>query len=320
MLKSILRVYKAKLKRCQVIFYNLFFSFKSSLVFTASFHLAGNFIDFSVSPLDYRASILLFNRQDHKIAFLRDICANLPKPIFIDIGANYGEFSVLLKPYVSSLIAVEPNPYIYKHLASNIFQNFPSQIPVTLISAACTGEDFLNHNSSISFVFDTSYSGGARLLRLNCGLRTSGPLMFYGKSRVIDVTTVSVYDLLHQDCSELAANKHAVIKIDTEGSELSILSDLVRWLDSGVNQFASLSVLFEYNSNSFNDSEAFFECLKNFETAGFSFVSINSNIDLYRGPFSLSVAELDLSTDQEIFLTNHCFQYSSFNDESFSGL
>lgn len=190
-------------------------------MFTARFYLAGVSTNLSVNPLDYRASIVLFNRQDHKIAFLRDICANLSRPIFLDIGANYGEFSVSMKPYVSSLIAVEPNPHLYKHLVFNIFQNSPSDIPVSVVSSACIGKDSLAEFSSekLELSFDTSYSGGSSLLSTEGGTSKLGPLMFYGELKTIEVSTVRIANIIRQICNASENNRHLVVKIDVEGGD-----------------------------------------------------------------------------------------------------
>lgn len=307
-LKSSLLALKSRLQLSLVVLSNFIFRFKPNFIFTVQFRLAGVPTNLSVNPLDYRASILLFNRQDHKIAFMRDVCAIRSKPIFLDIGANYGEFSVSMKPYVSSLIAVEPNPHLYSHLVYNIFQNTPSSIPVAVVTAACVGDDSLVKYSSekLKLSFDTSYSGGSSLLHAQVENSTSGPLMFYGKLKTMEVPTVRISNIIRQICASASENsRHVVIKIDVEGAEFSILKGIESCLDFCMNHLSSLSILFEFNENSFEKRDLFSETLRNFEDRGFSIMSIGSNIDNYIGPVSRTVDELDLSSDQEIFLASH---------------
>ncbi len=66
----------------------------------------------------------------HEIGAIADVLARHKNPLFVDIGANIGLFSLLVAKAVpnAKILAIEPNPNLYRRLCFNLSLNRPHSI------------------------------------------------------------------------------------------------------------------------------------------------------------------------------------------------
>jgi FkbM family methyltransferase len=162
--------------------------------------------------------------------FLRPGCA------FLDIGANYGYYSISAAPYVrpgGRIIGFEPNPHVHDLFASSIYVNGYRDV----VEARRLGA--YDREAVMSFEIDEASPGGARLLTA-----ADRP----GDRRlVIDVATVRLDDHLPADMVVDA------VKIDVEGREAQVL-DGMRAI---VARSPAIVILMEWIYDFFADEAAF---------------------------------------------------------------
>jgi FkbM family methyltransferase len=130
--------------------------------------------------------------------------------VFIDVGANQGEFSVLACKYLpqGKVIAFEPHPAMYKALVDNLqlnqFNNYQ-----TFNFGLYEEEGELNLYTSTSTEVEGAWNEG-----LFSGFKSS--------ERDVLSETVPVHTL-DTVINSLSLDKLDVIKVDIEGSELPVL-------------------------------------------------------------------------------------------------
>jgi FkbM family methyltransferase len=164
--------------------------------------------------------------EQHVIEISKNLLANLNNIIVLDIGANFGAYSIpiakLLIPNNGNIIAFEPQRKIYNQLCGNIFLNdlvnvYPRQMAVgakceSIQAKAPDYDRFQNHGaySLLSSVMERR--GFSDLLR----------------KPNEDVQVINLDSLADLDSV-------ALIKIDVEGMELEVLQGSLNFLAS--NQF-----------------------------------------------------------------------------------
>ncbi len=167
---------------------------------------------------------------------------------FIDIGANYGLYSLLAGQVLTNgrVLSFEPNPLIYNHFISAIYKNnLKNIIP---FHCAIGKEDTL-----LNLAFNASHSG---VSCLSNKIENGG--------FTVPVFNISYWKLLK---NALAPHPDIHIKIDVEGYEQSIIEVLQQapWFK------AVRSIIIEIDNNnlkSFNsDAKALYKLL---ETEGFN--------------------------------------------------
>lgn len=136
---------------------------------------------------------------------------NIPNNLAIDIGANIGLWTELLSKKFNSVIAIEPDIRAYKILSTKLPAN-----ATAIHGAVCNvGEDinvnlYLRSSTEQSSILETHPIGGPHMT---------------------DVTVSDVVQVKSYTINELSSDGADFVKIDTEGSEVSILSvaDFVIW-------------------------------------------------------------------------------------------
>ena len=127
--------------------------------------------------------------------------------LLIDVGANYGEFTcdafVFSESYQPKIISIEPGKKIFPYLEKTIGE----------ISENIRTENvcITNTPGEVTFRENQNSSGGSRIWSSNLPFRHDQSI-FKVESKRLD--------------SYLAGYKSALVKIDTEGSEVDILSSL----------------------------------------------------------------------------------------------
>ncbi|WP_281927497.1 FkbM family methyltransferase [Roseibium album] len=179
---------------------------------------------------------------------LSDLIRSLPpNSTFLDIGANAGLFSMIAAEALpeGQVIAIEPNPQVYRDLLANISLNGVSNVlPIN----AALGDK----TAKMMLAAHPQHTGGAQL----------------GKTDK-DRKAVPVAVLQAGMLMDLLGDSHGsiLVKIDTEGFELRILDALSRGgILSKVD--AVWVEIDEENLSSFGDSSAGIYSLM--EDAGFS--------------------------------------------------
>jgi len=129
--------------------------------------------------------------------------------LFIDVGANIGYFTCLMRSLSSSVIAIEPLGQNLQHLYANLTANEWSDVEVLPVGLG----------ASVSLLHMYGGGTGASLLK-----GWSGASADY--RHMIPVNT------LDNVCASRVAGRRACIKIDVEGAEIDVLAGAVRVLDA----------------------------------------------------------------------------------------
>jgi FkbM family methyltransferase len=156
--------------------------------------------------------------QFEKIDYLQRCLETKPQSgpaVFVDCGANYGEFLSLLARTnsIEKWIAVEPNPFVNSclektlaSLAGNLqFGQVRFQLHKSAIVPNAGAQDIQLH-------FNPYYSGGGSIVKS----------FSTGNTQSVPVSTVSIPQIIESIPKETQAHL-AVIKIDVEGFEFELL-------------------------------------------------------------------------------------------------
>jgi FkbM family methyltransferase len=127
--------------------------------------------------------------------------------VFVDIGANIGQFSLQAAKAGARVIAYEPTPSVFQRLRENIALNHLNEIQI--VNAAVTA------NNGVSLFYESSADPEANSL-------------FVSSERFIEVPTVT----LAEDLMSRGIQKVHFIKIDAEGAELVIVRSIESLLRS----------------------------------------------------------------------------------------
>jgi FkbM family methyltransferase len=165
-----------------------------------------------------------------------------PGDICIDVGANYGYYSLLMSTLTGKegrTIAIEPNPYVFNLLAATASVHSSSIEPVQVALSDVSGYTTL--------VIPDNFYGDASIVE-----RKDKPRM--ARSRV-DVKTQTLDELVVQ----LELPRIDLVKIDVEGAE----PDVFNGMNETIARNNGLRVLIEYSPYLYNDPKGFTEFLFN---------------------------------------------------------
>jgi len=163
-----------------------------------------------------------------------------PGMICLDIGANFGYYSLLMSGLAEDTgrtIAIEPNPHLVKFLSATQAVNGASFELVETALSDRRGEAILSVNRH-------DYGGGTIKPNESAEGRTQ-----------VKVPTISVDELLE----EKAVPKVDVIKMDVEGVEPLIFAGMQRTIRSN----PQLQIIMEYTASNYDDATGFTEYLFN---------------------------------------------------------
>lgn len=137
---------------------------------------------------------------------------NLKKCVFIDIGANYGVYSILASKNrgIEAVYAFEPHPQTYEYLLSNLSVNQAKKCTAHRLAIATLA-------GTQTIYADASHSGKATL-------RDSiNPESF---SENFEITTISNIEI--DQLIKLKPEQKVVVKIDVEGYEIEVIKTLIQ--------------------------------------------------------------------------------------------
>ena len=170
-----------------------------------------------------------------------------PGDICIDIGANYGYYSLLMSTLTGKdgrTIAVEPNPYVFGLLAATASVHSSSIEPVQVALSDVTGYTTL--------IIPDNFFGDASIVE-----RMDKPRR--GRSRV-DVKTQTLDEL----AVHLELPRVDLVKMDVEGAEPQVFNGM----NDIIAKNSGLRVLIEYSPYLYNDAKSFTEFLfRHFEVS-----------------------------------------------------
>lgn len=145
--------------------------------------------------------------QKEKVGIVATLCrTKLAR--FVDVGANYGEFSLAPASVGVSCLVVEPNP----ELAACLRKTFAGFGNVTVLEAAAS-----NRSGNVSFHFCARASGSGSLAE---GIPHGEAERFGEPTRATTVRAVTL-DELHRGLPAVPGG--LVLKIDVEGFEREVL-------------------------------------------------------------------------------------------------
>ena len=197
-----------------------------------------------VDPRDQGCGINLLTEGKYEEEEIR-LFRRLLKPgiLILDIGANYGYYSIGAAPYVrpgGRIIGFEPNPHIHDLFRSSIYINGFSDV----VEARRIGVH--NSNGTLAFEIDEAGPGGAHVVA-----PTDRPPP---GSLVIDVPVCRLDDHLPQD------QIVDLVKIDVEGHEEHVL----RGMQAVVRRSPNIVIFMEFFFPFFHGVEADFVRLIDF--------------------------------------------------------
>lgn len=184
-------------------------------------------------------------------AFLKSVLSNSNKEVVLDVGANVGRYSqqiLGISPNIS-LHSFEPHPKTFQKLSENAHLK-----KATLVNKG------VGESKSLLTLYDYENSDGSSHASLHKGVIEG----IHGERAVAH--EVEVIDL-HSYLSENQITELKLLKIDTEGNELSVLKGLGSFLSEKKIEF----IHFEFNEMNIYSKSSFLD-----------FINILEGYRLYR--------------------------------------
>lgn len=151
--------------------------------------------------------------QENLVDLLTDISRNQAFDYFLDVGANYGEFSCAIGTQVPQHILFEPHP----RLANLLATNFAIDEHIAVENVAIS-----NFNGMQDFYFREGYLGASSL---SPGYLASLSARRWGFRSEVQTVRVSTRTLdSYKD--EIKSGSNLLIKVDVEGYEYEVLEGL----------------------------------------------------------------------------------------------
>ena len=145
--------------------------------------------------------------------WLKQVLCKLEKPIFYDVGSNYGYYSVILSQLTKTTYAFEPVAETFIVLKKNIKKNRIKNI-IQFPFALSDKEESISINIYSS-------SGNNSMFKRN--IPSDHPTKHIGKS---NIRTKTIDSLVFSENNRI--EKPDLIKIDVEGAELHVLKGAIK--------------------------------------------------------------------------------------------
>lgn len=203
---------------------------------TATVELYGKAI--RVFSTERRGALLLQNQlglQPHLVKVLQQLIQGKSFDYFLDVGANYGEFSCALGAQVPKHILFEPHP----ELASLLTMNFATDDHVSIESVAIS-----DHEGTSQLHFRDGYLGASSLSSLYLESLPAEQWGFHSSTRTVAVTTRTLDSYRDQ----IRSSSGLLIKVDVEGYEAEVISGARELLQAA----SHWAMLLEFNPTTLN--------------------------------------------------------------------
>lgn len=164
-----------------------------------------------VQKYDERLLQIALRSQKAKIEKLQSYAKNFQSVVFVDIGANYGEFSIEMASNCSQVYSIEPNPIVF----SCLLKTFGDIKNVELINCAVVPNNYKDSYADLQI--NPFSSGGSHLI----DSRSENNKTILITSKVIKVSNLLsrispiVFDVI-------------IFKIDIEGYEYPIVDNIIK--------------------------------------------------------------------------------------------
>jgi FkbM family methyltransferase len=146
--------------------------------------------------------------QTEKVRLVAGLCEAQPA-LFIDVGANYGEFSLIPASLGIRCLAIEANPGV----AACLRETFAGRPNVSVVEAAAS-----NRGGNTTFFFCESATGSGSLAR---DIPAGEAKDFSATTQARTVPCVTLDELTNE--REALRARGVVLKIDVEGFEKEVL-------------------------------------------------------------------------------------------------
>jgi FkbM family methyltransferase len=260
--------------------------------FTASsvFKVQNKNYRIKTNSFDLRSHQIYRGRQNHKIIFLKKF---LKKGYFLDVGANYGEFSVVLNSYHFKTFCFEPNIFVFKCL----FQTFKNYKNVFVYNLGVSDK-----NEKKKFFVKILNSGNSSFVKIK--KKTIYSLDEYANSVLIPINAKLIRLSKFLENININKNSYINIKIDIEGFEYKVLNDLLKY---NTKKNKKIFIMFENNPNSRPYRNKLIKILFKFEKLGFKFIVLPSNVEDFKN-FNedyTNLKNINLEENSEVCITNY---------------
>ena len=162
-------------------------------------------------------SLLIKGSFEYRLVKLAIKLAKFKDGIIIDVGANIGSFTIplALKYPSREIVSFEPQRMVFHHLSANIFLNKLSNVSIHRLVISEEKKDFIKVPL---FDFNENYSGSVTLdedvaIKRSKIPGVAEPLSYAKKFDLVRVASLD----------KLLTSSVALIKIDVEGMELTVL-------------------------------------------------------------------------------------------------
>lgn len=166
---------------------------------------------------DFRSFLIAKEKgtQKEKVYHLKKL-VELKPDIFIDVGANYGEFTCSIADMGILCIVIEANPKLKKYLDISFRKS-----NVKIFNCAIA-----ENEEKMKFYINTDYSGGSSFNK-----KVTSSNLLAGQKNVREVLVDSIpLDHLILDQQKLSP-KSIILKIDVESFELEVLRSATKLLE-----------------------------------------------------------------------------------------
>jgi len=216
------------------------------------------------------------DRKNNKLFDETWVVQNLNPDVFIDVGANLGQYSfqALRRGFNGKVITIEPVKYFFDEIvASSKNQKNWININAGVSDKKGTAEIYVcaGHGGCSSFLQPTKY------LKENAG--ASGELQ---RKEKISLTTLD--SIINEHCPKA---KNIYIKVDVQGFELQVMQGLKEHIDKVIGCRLEMAV----NTNDDKNQPNMWEIIEYMRGIGFSLVHLND--DVWRHPKTKELLYVD---------------------------
>lgn len=185
-----------------------------------------------------RGALLVRNQQGlqpHLVKVLQQLIQAKSFDYFLDVGANYGEFSCALGARVPEHILFEPHP----ELASLLTMNFAKDNYVSIENVAIS-----DHEGTDQLHFRDGYLGASSLSPVYLESLPAEQWGFRSSTRTVGVVTRTLDSYRDQ----IRSSSGLLIKVDVEGYEAQVIRGMKELLQTA----AHWTMLLEFNPITLN--------------------------------------------------------------------
>ena len=189
----------------------------------------------------------LSGTQAKKIDTVVRVCKANKVDLFMDIGANYGEFSIMVADIVDRVVCFEPNPFVFPYLEKS-FEHLENVETFEKAISVESGEDAI-----CNFTFNKHYSGGGSIIDgrpQKWKHKGDGNNLQFQKKDFYTTIPVDAANLV--EFLEKQEWQSLFIKLDCEGADWEIvksLEDYFSKLSVGFGVQKKWHIMFESDSS-----------------------------------------------------------------------